>query len=77
VGAAAVHLGHAAAAGLARAVLRPPCGALTATLPAPPPRRPPPPGSIIYYPSEELEELDLDEIARDGHMVLLPQGGLQ
>jgi hypothetical protein len=33
--------------------------------------------SIIYYPSEELEELDLDEIAKDGHMVLLPQGGLQ
>jgi len=33
--------------------------------------------SIIYYPSEELEELDLDEIARDGHMMLLPQGGLQ
>ncbi|KAI8468907.1 MAG: hypothetical protein J3K34DRAFT_522566 [Monoraphidium minutum] len=33
--------------------------------------------NIIYYPSEELEELDLDEIARDGHMSLLPQGGLQ
>ncbi|KIY94513.1 hypothetical protein MNEG_13449 [Monoraphidium neglectum] len=33
--------------------------------------------NIIYYPSEELEELDLDEIAKDGHMVLLPQGGLQ
>ncbi|GBF89017.1 hypothetical protein Rsub_01516 [Raphidocelis subcapitata] len=33
--------------------------------------------NIIYYPSEELEELDLDEIARDGHMSLLPQSGLQ
>lgn len=43
------------------------------THPATPPW---PPCSIIYYPSEELEELDLDEIAKDGHMSLLPQPGL-
>ena len=41
-----------------------------------PPPAPAAPPSIIYYPSEELEELDLDEIARDGHMSLLPQAGL-
>jgi hypothetical protein len=48
---------------------------LTDPPPQPQPTHPTP--SIIYYPSEELEELDLDEIARDGHMILLPQGGLQ